>query len=117
MAEARLAIEGLTKRFGCGVASAAPSAPGVIRGVSAVFAPARAARSRVGLVQRAGMLRERKRRLAIILVEHDMEAVFALADRVAVPVSGRVIACEAPQKIRANDACQACLGEQEAMHG
>ena len=38
------------------------------------------------------MLRELKKELTILLVEHDMEAVFALADRITVLVYGRVIA-------------------------
>jgi len=41
------------------------------------------------LVETLGRL---KRRYAIVLVEHDMQAVFALADRVSVLVEGRVIA-------------------------
>jgi ABC-type branched-subunit amino acid transport system ATPase component len=36
-----------------------------------------------------------------VLVEHDMEAVFALADRITVLVYGRVIASGAPAAIRA----------------
>ena len=42
------------------------------------------------------MLRALKRELPILLVEHDMEAVFALADRITVLVYGRVIACDVP---------------------
>jgi branched-chain amino acid transport system ATP-binding protein len=62
------------------------------------------------------LLRELKRELPILLVEHDMEAVFALADRVTVLVYGRVIASDAPAKIRANEEVrQAYLGEQEAV--
>ena len=38
------------------------------------------------------LLRELKQELTILLVEHDMEAVFALADRITVLVYGRVIA-------------------------
>src|SRR5207244_2728408 len=41
-----------------------------------------------------------KGRLAIVLVEHDMDAVFALADRITVMVYGRVIASGAPEAIR-----------------
>jgi branched-chain amino acid transport system ATP-binding protein len=61
-------------------------------------------------------LRELKRELTILLIEHDMEAVFALADRITVLVYGRVIASGAPADIRANaEVRQAYLGEQEAV--
>jgi branched-chain amino acid transport system ATP-binding protein len=61
------------------------------------------------------LLRELKRELPILLVEHDMEAVFALADRITVLVYGRVIASGSPESIRANsDVRQAYLGEQDA---
>jgi len=61
-----------------------------------------------------GMLRALKQELTILLVEHDMEAVFALADRITVLVYGRVVASGAPADIRANtDVRVAYLGEAE----
>jgi len=51
---------------------------------------------------------------AILLVEHDMDAVFALADTITVMVNGRVLASGAPAAIRANDDVQrAYLGHGE----
>jgi branched-chain amino acid transport system ATP-binding protein len=44
-----------------------------------------------------------KRKHTIILVEHDMDAVFRLADRISVLVYGRVIATDTPEKIRRNE--------------
>jgi len=64
------------------------------------------------------MLRELKRDLTILLIEHDMEAVFALADRITVLVYGRIIASDRPEAIRANqEVRQAYLGEQQAVQG
>jgi branched-chain amino acid transport system ATP-binding protein len=62
------------------------------------------------------LLKELRREVTIILVEHDMEAVFALADRITVLVYGRVIACDVPAAIRVNEEVKrAYLGEQHAV--
>lgn len=46
------------------------------------------------------LLQQLKNNIAIILVEHDMDAVFSLADTVSVLVDGEVIACAAPDLVR-----------------
>ena len=48
------------------------------------------------------LLRTLRGRHTIVLVEHDMDVVFALADRISVMVDGRVIATGAPEAIRMN---------------
>jgi len=51
---------------------------------------------------------------AIMLVEHDMDAVFALADQLTVMVNGQVIASGTPPQVRADATVQsAYLGEEE----
>ena len=60
------------------------------------------------------LLRRLKSKFTIVLVEHDMDAVFALADRVSVLVYGRVIATGTPQEVRANAEVRAAyLGDEE----
>jgi branched-chain amino acid transport system ATP-binding protein len=61
------------------------------------------------------MLTELKRHYTILLVEHDMEAVFALADRITVLVYGRAIATGLPADIRVNAQVRdAYLGDEMA---
>src|SRR5262249_28041765 len=56
-----------------------------------------------------------KRRMTIVLVEHDMDAVFTLADRISVMVYGRIIATGTPAEVRGNEAVRrAYLGEDQA---
>ncbi len=53
-----------------------------------------------------------KRRVTIVLVEHDMDAVFTLADRISVMVYGRIIATGSPEEVRGNaEVRRAYLGE------
>jgi branched-chain amino acid transport system ATP-binding protein len=60
------------------------------------------------------MLRQLKGSVTILLVEHDMETVFALADRITVMVYGRIIASAEPAAIRSDVTVrQAYLGERE----
>jgi len=59
------------------------------------------------------LLARLKGRLSMILVEHDMDAVFTLADRISVLVYGRIVASGAPAEVRANpEVRRAYLGEE-----
>jgi len=60
----------------------------------------------IALIQRA------TQGCALLMVEHDMNVVFGLADRIAVLVQGELIACDTPENIRANQHVQqAYLGD------
>ena len=64
------------------------------------------------MVQFLGTL---KGKCTMILVEHDMDAVFTLADRISVMVYGQIVATGTPPEIRGNDEVRrAYLGEDQA---
>ncbi|KHA50869.1 ABC transporter ATP-binding protein [Sulfitobacter geojensis] len=62
-----------------------------------------------------GFLQELKHEAPILLVEHDMDAVFACADRISVLVYGKIIATGSVDEIRTNPEVRiAYLGEEDA---
>lgn len=59
------------------------------------------------------LLQSLRRELTVLLVEHDMDAVFRLADRISALVSGRIIASGSPQSIREHpEVKRAYLGDE-----
>ncbi|HEX5698197.1 MAG TPA: ABC transporter ATP-binding protein [Rhodoferax sp.] len=61
-----------------------------------------------------GLLQNLRGETTLLLVEHDMNAVFRLADRISTLVSGRVIACGTPDEIRQHPEVRlAYLGDDE----
>jgi branched-chain amino acid transport system ATP-binding protein len=60
------------------------------------------------------LLRSIRRRCAILLVEHDMDVVFSLADRITVIDNGQSIASGVPDEIRSNERVRrAYLGAED----
>jgi branched-chain amino acid transport system ATP-binding protein len=63
--------------------------------------------------QLVAVLRGLKGRFPMVLVEHDMHAVFALADRISVMIYGRILASGAPDEVRADrQVVAAYLGDE-----
>ncbi len=60
------------------------------------------------------LLAKLKGTITIVLIEHDMDVVFNLADRISVLVYGRIIASDVPGAIRNNhDVRRSYLGEED----
>jgi branched-chain amino acid transport system ATP-binding protein len=62
------------------------------------------------------LLRQLKQKYGILLIEHDMDAVFALADRVTVMVDGQVLLSGTPDEIRNHPEVRSVyLGDDEGL--
>jgi branched-chain amino acid transport system ATP-binding protein len=67
-----------------------------------------------GTVELSKLIRRLKEKMTILLVEHDMETIFALADRITVLVYGEVVATGTAEEIRSNPIVrQAYLGDED----
>ena len=63
-------------------------------------------------VKMSGFIKELSKDLTIVVVEHDMDVVFSISDKIAVMHQGRLIAVGSPEEIRQNEQVQqAYLGE------
>lgn len=58
--------------------------------------------SRTDAKRMVQLIRQLTNNKSLLIIEHDMQVVFELADRIAVMVQGQIIACDTPQAIRAN---------------
>jgi len=60
------------------------------------------------------VLKNLRQQFAILLIEHDMHAVFSLADEVSVLVYGQVVLCDTPEAVRGSEVVrEAYLGDEE----
>lgn len=68
-------------------------------------------------LQMVEILKKLKKDYAVLLIEHDMDTVFAVADRISVLVYGKIIASGSTDEIRNNEEVKkAYLGEEEIQH-
>ncbi len=64
--------------------------------------------------QMVALLQRLKGRYAVLLIEHDMDAVFSLADRISVLCYGKVICCGTPEEVKTSaEVREAYLGDEE----
>src|ERR671923_909 len=102
-----LALENVSKRFGGVVATNAVTLAVAAGEIHALIGP-----NGAGKTTLIGRIRSR---VTVLLVEHDMDAVFRLADRISVMVDGRLIATGEPEAIRNNaQVRKAYLGDELA---
>ena len=67
-----------------------------------------------GTVELSKLIRRLKEKMTILLVEHDMETIFNLADRITVLVYGEVVTTGTVEEIRSNSIVrQAYLGDED----
>ena len=60
-----------------------------------------------------GLIQHLREKVSVLLVEHDMDAVFRLAERISVLVDGAIVATGTPEEIRANaEVKRAYLGDE-----
>ena len=59
------------------------------------------------------ILQALRQKFAILLIEHDMHAVFTLADKVSVLVYGKIVLCDVPEVVRSSKVVrEAYLGDE-----
>ncbi len=91
-----LALDYGSARCGCAVSDLTGT---LATPIAAVERPG----TRKGLARLAELVRELRRQLTILIIEHDMKFLFGLADRISVIHWGQVIAQGTPDALRQNE--------------